>query len=195
MRKLRGMRSHKFFCAAIVATSFVHLDRAAEPAAAAPFEFKADRFADIQVLRYRVPGFEKLSLKQKQLAYYLYEAGLSGRDIFYDQKYRHNLAVRKTLEGVLRSYKGSRSGKDWDAFLVYAKEVFFANGVHHHYASNKILPAFPQEYLTTLLTQSDAKQLPLEGKTAAEFAKWLTPILFDPKLDAKTTNLDAGIDN
>jgi dipeptidyl-peptidase-3 len=176
----------------------VSIGRAAEPrgdAAAAPFEFKADRFADIQVLRYRVPGFEKLSLKQKQLAYYLYEAGLSGRDIFFDQKYRHNLAIRKTLEAALRTYKGQRSGKDWDAFVTYAKQVFFANGIHHHYASTKILPAFPEAYLGTVLAQTDAAQLPLEGKPVAEFTKWLTPILFDPKLDAKTTNLDAGIDN
>ncbi len=165
--------------------------QAAEPA----FDYKADRFADIQVLRYRVPGFEQLTLKQKQLAYYLDQAGLSGRDIFWDQKYRNNLVVRKTLEGVLHSYRGDRSGRDWEAFLNYAKQVFFANGVHHHYASAKILPTFPQPYLLTLLKQSDAAQLPLEGKPVAEFARTLTPILFDPKVDAKTTNLDAGIDN
>jgi dipeptidyl-peptidase-3 len=168
---------------------------AADAGRAMPFEFKADRFADIQVLRYRVDGFEKLTPKQKQLAYYLYEAGLSGRDIFWDQKYGNNLLVRKTLEGVLRTYRGERQGANWDAFLTYAKQVFFANGVHHHYASNKILAAFPQDYLSTLLTQSDAGQLPLEGKSVAELGKTLTPILFDPKVDAKTTNLDAGIDN
>src|SRR5215216_1099366 len=131
------------------------------------FEFKADRFADIQVLRYRVPGFEQLSLKQKTLVYYLYEAGLSGRDIFYDQKNAHNLTVRKTLEGILRSYRGERAGKNWDAFVVYAKQVFFANGIHHHYASAKILPGFPEEYLSNLIAQSDATQLPLEGKAVA----------------------------
>jgi dipeptidyl-peptidase-3 len=160
-----------------------------------PFEFTADRFADIQILRYRVPGFEQLSLSQKQLAYYLYEAGLSGRDIFYDQKNQHNLTVRKTLEAVLRSYRGARTGKEWDAFVTYAKQVFFANGIHHHYGSAKMLPEFSPEYLVTLLTQSDAKQLPLEGKSVAEFTQALSPILFDPKLDAKTVNLDAGVDN
>lgn len=159
------------------------------------FEYKADRFADIQVLRYQVPGFEKLSLQQKKLAYYLNEAGLAGRDIFWDQKYRHNLLVRKTLEGILRSYRGERAGANWDAFLTYAKQVFFANGVHHHYGSAKMLPAFPPDYLATLLNQSNAGQLPLEGRTAAELVHVLTPILFDPKVDAKTTNLDAGIDN
>ena len=169
--------------------------RAGEPATAGAFEYKADRFADIQVLRYQVPGFDQLSLKQKTLAYYLYEAGLSGRDIFWDQKYRNNLAIRKTLEGVLRSYRGERTGANWDAFTTYAKQVFFANGIHHHYASVKMLPAFQPGYLATLLTQSDAAQLPLEGKSPADFAKQLTPILFDPKIDAKTVNLDAGIDN
>ncbi len=167
----------------------------AHAAPAVAFNYEADRFADIQVLRYQVPGFEQLTLKQKQLAYYLCEAGLSGRDIFWDQKYRHNLAVRKTLEAILRSYRGTRSGADWDAFVAYAKQVFFANGIHHHYASVKLVPTFPQGYLATLLAQSDAKQLPLEGKSVAAFGAELTPILFDPKIDAKTVNLDGGIDN
>ncbi len=169
--------------------------RSVDAAPAPAFDYTADRFADIQVLRYQVPGFEQLTLKQKQLAYYLYEAGLSGRDIFWDQKYRHNLAVRKTLEAILRSYRGARSGADWDAFVSYAKQVFFANGIHHHYASVKLVPGFPQSYLSTLLAQSDAKQLPLEGKSVAAFGQELTPILFDPKIDAKTVNLDGGIDN
>lgn len=167
----------------------------AEPPAAAPFEYKADRFADIQVLRYRVPRFEQLSLKQKTLAYHLCEAGLSGRDIFWDQKYRHNLTVRKTLEAILRSYSGERSGSDWNAFLVYAKQVFFANGIHHHYGSVKMLPGFPQGYLTTLISHTYPAQLPLNGKTPEEFAKALTPILFAPEIDGKTVNLASGIDN
>lgn len=165
---------------------------AAEPVTA--FEYKADQFADIQVLRYQVPGFEQLSLQQKKLAYYLTQAGLAGRDIFWDQKYRHSLAVRKTLEAVLNSYRGERTGTDWTAFVTYAKQVFFANGIHHHYASVKMLPEFPQAYLTTLLAGSDAALLPTEGKSVGDFAAWLAPILFDPKLDAKTVNLDAGVD-
>lgn len=158
------------------------------------FAYEADRFADIQVLRYQVPGFERLTLRQKQLAYYLTQAGLAGRDIFWDQKNRHNLRVRKTLEGVLSSYRGARSGEEWAAFVTYAKQVFFANGIHHHYASNKILPAFPAAYLRTLLTQSDAAQLPFEGKSIEAFVDAMTPVLFDPKLDAKTVNLDADAD-
>ncbi len=159
------------------------------------FNYEADRFADIQVLRYQVPGFEQLSLQDKKLAYYLYQAGLSGRDIFWDQKYHHNLEVRKTLEAVLYSYKGDRTGGDWAAFVVYAKRVFFANGIHHHYGAAKMLPAFSQDYLHTLLAGSDPAQLPLNGRSLEAFTAFLTPILFDPKLDAKTTNLDAGIDN
>jgi dipeptidyl-peptidase-3 len=189
------MRHVKLVSLLLIAAAAPRLGTAAEPAATPAFEYKADRFADIQVLRYRVPGFQSLTLRQKQLAYYLYQAGLSGRDIFWDQKYRNNLLVRKTLEGVLRSYRGERNGANWEAFLTYAKQVFFANGVHHHYASTKIIAAFPQDYLPTLLEQSDAAQLPLEGKSTADLARTLTPILFDPKVDAKTTNLDAGIDN
>lgn len=188
------MRNAFFLGAIAAAIVVIPCLSAAEPAAA-PFEYKADRFADIQVLRYQVPGFEQLSLRQKQLAYYLYQAGLSGRDIFWDQKYRNNLVVRKTLEGVLTSYKGERTGANWTAFTTYAKQVFFANGIHHHYGSAKMLPTFAKDYLVTLLTQSDAAKLPLEGKSIEVFAQTLTPILFDPAVDAKTTNLDAGVDN
>src|SRR5436190_18634651 len=88
------------------------------------FEFKADRFADIQVLRYRVPGFAELSLQQKQLAYYLYEAGLCGRDIFYDQKYRYNIFIRKVLENILETYNGDKNSADYKKFTDYAIEVF-----------------------------------------------------------------------
>ncbi len=165
------------------------------PASATDFQFKADRFADIQVLRYRVPGFEELSLRQKELAYYLYEAGLAGRDIFWDQKYRHNLTVRKTLEAVLNSYRGERSGAEWDNFLSYAKQVFFANGIHHHYASLKFEPQFTPAYFANLLEKSDASLLPLQGKSVAAFSTALTPILFDRTVAAKTVNLDGGVDN
>jgi dipeptidyl-peptidase-3 len=159
------------------------------------FKLEADRFADVQVIRYQVPGFEQLTLQQKKLAYYLYEAGLSGRDIFWDQKYPHNLLVRKTLEAVLTSYRGERRGAHWDAFQTYAKEVFFANGVHHHYSNTKFIAAFPPEYLATLLAQSDAALLPLEGGTVADLVRQLTPILFDPSVAPTNTNLDAGVDN
>lgn len=189
------MRNRTLVSALALTYAFAGWAAAAETAATPQFEYKADRFADIQVARYQVPGFDQLPLREKQLAYYLTQAGLCGRDIFWDQKYRNNLVVRKTLEGVLETYRGERTGQDWDAFVVYAKRVFFANGIHHHYGAVKMLPTFPQPYLLTLLQQSDAAHLPLEGKSVEAFAQWLTPILFDPKIDAKTTNLDAGVDD
>src|SRR5690606_6544992 len=160
-----------------------------------PFEYKADRFADLQVLRYRVPGLEELTLRPKELAYCLTQAGLEGRDIFWDQKYRHNLTVRKTLEAILNTYNGDRSGPQWEAFLTYAKQVFFSNGIHHHYASSKILPQFTPDYLVTLLNGTEKVRLPLQGKSVESFAQALTPILFDPDVDGRSVNVDADVDN
>jgi dipeptidyl-peptidase-3 len=179
----------------LITLGAVTASRAAEATPAGAFEVKADRFADVQVLRYRIPGFEQLSLQQKKLAYFLYEAGLSGRDIFWDQRYGNNLQVRKTLEAVLRSYKGERAGADWAAFETYARQVFFSSGIHHHYSNAKIIPGFAPGYLATLLNQTDPAQLPLDGRTIAVFEKELNPILFDPKVDASSTNVDGGVDN
>src|ERR1043165_2744329 len=126
--------------------------RGAEPGASTrtnkyseEFQVIADQFADIQVLRYKVPEFDQLTLQQKKLAYYLTEAGLAGRDIFYDQKYKHNLAIRKTLEAILISYSGPTDTEDYKKLLVYAKRVFFANGIHHHYSNIKFVPECSQE--------------------------------------------------
>lgn len=165
-------------------------------AAADSFDVISERFADIQVLRYQVNGFEELSAKQKELAYYLYEAALSGRDIIWDQKYKHNLLIRRTLETIWESYGGDRTTDEFRQFETYIKRVWFSNGIHHHYASEKILPEFSFSFFQTLLNGSDAKQLPLnEGQTVDQLADFLQPILFDPTVDAKTVNLGAGIDN
>ncbi len=158
-------------------------------------EIIADRFADIQVLRYNVPGFDDLSLQQKQLAYYLQQAGLCGRDIFMDQKYRHNLLIRQTLVAILETYSGDKSADDYLSFEVYAKRFFFANGIHHHYSADKMLPEFKPEYLKQLLAQSDAAKLPLEGKSTDELAAFLTPILFNPAVDGKCIDLSADKDH
>jgi len=104
------------------------------------FKVVADQFADIQVLRYQAPGFDQLTLRQKKLAYFLTEAGLAGRDIFYDQKYRHNSLVRKTIERILRSYKGNKQGEDYQKFLVYAQRVFFGNGSGSRSSDKEIAP-------------------------------------------------------
>lgn len=158
------------------------------------FDYMADRFADIQVLRYKVPGFDELSLKQKQLAYYLYMAGMSGRDIFYDQKYRHNLRIRKTLETILTTYNGDKNAEDYKKFLTYAKRFFFANGIHHHYSSAKMLPEFSFDYFKTLISGSDQTKIPLDGMTMDHYLVTLQTAIFDPKIDAKCVNLSSDID-
>jgi dipeptidyl-peptidase-3 len=159
------------------------------------FQVQVDQFADLRVLRYRIPGFDELPLQQKKLAYYLYQAALSGRDILWDQNYRHNLLVRHTLEAIVRTYEGERSGADWDAFLVYTKRVWFSNGIHHHYSMKKLAPGFSKEYLGTLVRGATASKLPLAtGQTVDDLVVALEPILFDPELDAKRVDLDASKD-
>ena len=155
------------------------------------FNFIADRFADIQVLRYQIPGFEKLSLKDKKLAYYLYQAGLSGRDIFYDQKYKHGLRVRKALEAILNEFSDTKSGEEWDKFLTYSKRFFFSNGIYHHYSSDKILPEFNFEYFSSLISGCDPKTLPLDGMTTEEFLTLMKSVMFDPSFDPKGVDLSA----
>ncbi len=147
------------------------------------FQWEAEQFADIRVLRYQVPGWDQLSLQQKKLCYYLNMAGLAGRDIMYDQNYRYNLRIRRALESILNNYKGERSGADWDAFLVYAKQFFFSNGIHHHYSNDKHTPEFGQPYFEQLLSSS-----------GASLAPEVLAAIFDPAIDAKKVSLDADKD-
>ena len=147
------------------------------------FQWEAEQFADIRILRYQVPGWEQLSLQQKKLCYYLNMAGLAGRDILYDQNYKYNLRIRRALERIIKDYKGERTGADWDAFVLYAKQVFFSNGIHHHYSNDKHLPAFGQSYFEQLLSGSGVQLAP-EVLTA----------MFDPTIDAKKVSLDADKD-
>lgn len=119
------------------------------------FQWQTEQFADLRILRYQVPGWEKLSLQQKKLAYYLTQAGLEGRDILWDQLYRHNLEIRKALETIITNYSGE-GNENWDNFLVYAKRVFFSNGIHHHYSHAKIMPDFDENYLNQLLKETGA---------------------------------------
>ncbi|MDT8347754.1 MAG: dihydrofolate reductase [Flavobacteriaceae bacterium] len=128
---------------------------------ATDFEYKVDQFADIQVLRYKVPGFDNLSLKEQELVYYLTQAGLAGRDIMWDQNYRHNLTIRKALENVYQNYEGDKNSAEWDHFVTYLKRVWFSNGIHHHYSNDKLKPEFSKEYLNSLLTATNTK---LEGE-------------------------------
>jgi len=159
------------------------------------FEVNCDNFADLQVLRYQIPGFEALTPQQKELAYYLSEAANCGRDIYYDQKYKHNLTIRRTLEAILNSYTGERSGNEWNQFETYAKRVFFSNGIHHHYSNIKFTLACSPAYFAALVKASDANLLPLESITVDQFLNNIHKIVFDPNFDAKIVNLASDIDN
>lgn len=128
--------------------------------AAKDFEYLSEQFADLKILRYQIPGFDQLSLKQKKYVYYLTQAGLSGRDIMYDQNYRHNLKIRRALENVYTSYTGDKNSDDWKNFEIYLKRIWFANGIHHHYANDKFKPAFNRTYLEGLLADTKTE---LEG--------------------------------
>lgn len=149
----------------------------------AEFSYNVEQFADLKILRYQIPGWENLSLKEQKLVYYLTQAGLSGRDIMWDQNYRHNLTIRKELENVYTSFEGDKTSDDWKAFEVYLKRVWFSNGIHHHYSNDKIQPGFSTDYLKTLLADTDSS---LEGE--------VFDVIFNDK-DAKKVNLTKDVDN
>ena len=117
-------------------------------------------FADVQMLNYEINGFDKLNLDQQKLVYYLYEAGLAGRDIIWDQNYRYNLDIRNALENIYTIYDGDKTTTDWNNFEVYLKRVWFSNGIHHHYSMEKFLPAFSKAYFNTLLTETNTTLKP-----------------------------------
>ena len=167
-----------------------------ETVAAESFNYEVDRFADIRVLRYRVPGFVDLSSQQKELLYYLSEAALSGRDIFYDQNYKHNLRIRRTIEEVIKHYGGDRSTQAFGHFITYAKQMWFANGIYHHYSGAKFTPLFTEDYFAQLIdaTASLASYPLRDGQSVEQLIAELTPLLFDPELDAKKVNTAEGVD-
>ncbi len=147
------------------------------------FSYNVEQFADIKVLRYRIPGWDNLSLKEQKLVYYLTQAGLAGRDIMWDQNYRHNLTIRKALENVYTHFKGDKNTEDWKNFETYLKRIWFSNGIHHHYSNDKIRPDFSSDYLKTLLTETNTK---LEGEAFE--------VIFNDK-DSKKVNQAKGVDN
>jgi dipeptidyl-peptidase III len=163
-----------------------------EPAAAAPeFNWQIDQFADLRILRYQVPGFEALSASQKELIYYLSEAALCGRDIMFDQNYKHNLKVLRTLDAVVRGYKGDREDPRWAAFMTYVKRVWFSNGIHHHYSNDKFVPGFDADTFAALVKGSEGVTFPLaEGESVDDLIAFLRPILFDPAVAAKKVSQD-----
>ncbi len=149
----------------------------------ADFEYKIDQFADVKILRYQIPGWEQLTLKEQKLVYYLTQAGLAGRDIMWDQNYRHNLKIRAALENVYTKYSGDKSTADWQAFETYLKRVWFSNGIHHHYSNDKLKPGFSTDYLKKLLAET---QTELEGEAFN--------VIFNDA-DSKKVNQAKSVDN
>jgi dipeptidyl-peptidase-3 len=161
----------------------------------AEWKWVTEQFADLRILRYKVPGFDELPLAQKELLYYLSEAAIAGRDIIYDQNYKHNLYVRHTLENILQTYSGEKSGAKWEAFQTYLKQVWFASGIHHHYSASKLEPQFDYAYFETLVRGSDQAGFPLqEGESVDDLLAKLEPVLFDPSIDPIKTNQNEGAD-
>ncbi|MCO4818732.1 MAG: dihydrofolate reductase [Bacteroidetes bacterium] len=159
------------------------------------FEVKVDRFADIQVLRYQVPGFDKLSVKQKELVYYLSQAALSGRDIIYASNFKHNIQIRRTLEEVYQNYNGDKTTEDWKNFEIYLKRIWFSNGIHHHYSEKKIIPAFSDSYFDELVANSpDANWPTIEGEDGEAMIEKLKPFMFDDTMAPKKVVKDKGFD-
>ena len=147
------------------------------------FDYNVEQFGDIKVLRYQIPGWEKLTLKEQKLVYYLTQAGLAGRDIMWDQNYRYNLTIRKALENIYTNYKGDKTTEDWKNFENYLKRVWFSNGIHHHYSNDKMKPDFSSDYLKQLLTDTNTT---LEGEAF--------DVIFNDK-DSKKVNQAKGVDN
>lgn len=159
------------------------------------FKYTDEKFADIQMLRYKVTDFEKLTLRQKILVYYLSEAALYGRDILFDQNGAYNLRIRKMLETVYCEYKGNRNTDDFQAMTTYLKRVWFSNGIHHHYGCEKFVPGFSQEFFRNALKSVNRKNLPLQsGQTVDKLCDEIFPIIFDPTIMPMRVNLKAGDD-
>ena len=164
-------------------------------AEAEKIDYTVEQFADLQILRYRVPGFEDLSLKQKELVYYLTEAALQGRDILFDQNGKYNLTIRRMLEAVYTGYKGDKNTPDFKAMEVYLKRVWCSNGIHHHYGSEKFVPGFTPEFFRQAVQSVDAATLPLaEGQTVEQLCEEVFPVIFDPTVMPKRVNQAAGED-
>lgn len=159
------------------------------------FSYTVEQFADLQILRYRVPGFEQLSLRQKQLIYCLSQAALEGRDILFDQNGKYNLQIRRLLEAVYTHFEGDRTSESFRALEVYLKRVWFSNGIHHHYACDKFVPGFTAAYLEEVIQSLPAEVLPLEeGETCGAMCDKLFPVIFDSAVMPKRVNQADGED-
>ena len=185
-----------FLAAAMAAMALVSVSCSSEKKTeTAEFNYKVDRFADIEILRYKVTDFENLTPKQKELVYYLTEAALYGRDILTDQNGKYNLAIRTTLEEIYKNFNGDKESADYKGFVEYLKQVWFANGIHHHYSTDKFVPKFSQDFFKAEVAKLAPESLPLaEGQTVDAFVAELVPVIFDPTVMAKRVNQADGQD-
>ena len=158
------------------------------------FKIQTEQFSDIRILRYQVPKFDELKLKQKELLYYLYEAALSGRDIIYDQNFKHNLLIRRTLENIYKTYSGDRKSDEWNQFVVYLKRVWFSNGIHHHYSMDKLMPGFSETYFKGLVVGSDFAGFSANNGDINNFIDTVVPLILDENIAAKRVVQDEGVD-
>lgn len=159
-----------------------------------PFKVLTEQFADIRILRYHVPGFDHLPLQSRELLYYLHEAALWGRDIIYDQNYKHNLLIRHTLERIYLTCRGDRTGENWQHFEVYLKRVWFSNGIHHHYSMDKFFPELSEESFREMMRHSDTSGFATEDGKLDDFINKIIHMLYDPDVDAKRLVQDDGVD-
>ena len=192
------MKTHKLFTFLIVVLLLISCNNQ-KIENQEEFKFLTEQFADLKMIKYQVPGFENLDLRQKKLIYFLSQASLSGRDIIFDQNYRHNLRVRRTLETIVANYPGDRDNESFESFMEYTKRVWFSGGIHHHYASKKMMPKFTSEYFINELinetNSSDDYAFPLlEGEDKMDLARNLDKIIFNDQIDAKRVNRDADVD-
>ena len=155
----------------------------------------SNRFADLRILNYDASGINNLTVKQKELVYYLSQAALSGREITYAQNYKHNIQIKRVLEAIYTTYNGDRNVESWKNFEVYLKRFWFSNGIHHHYAEKKFIPDFSREYFSTLIEGSSiSDSLTLENETKDQMVSKLLPVIFDPLVDSKKVIKDKGVD-
>jgi len=159
------------------------------------FEYKVEQFADLQILRYRVHGFDELPLKQKELIYYLSQAALEGRDIMFEQNGKYNLTIRRLLEAAYINYSGDKKDTNYVNMETYLKRVWFSNGIHHHYGCEKFVPGFTSEFFKGVIEKIDPAKLPLEkGQIVAQLCDEVFPVIFDPKVMPKRVNQADGED-
>lgn len=158
------------------------------------FDYTVDRFADIEVLRYKVPDFDSLTVKQKALIYYLTEAAITGRDILWDQNGKYNLRIRQVMEQVYTNFDGDKTSSDFKAFEKYLKQIWFANGIHHHYSMDKFVPEFSQDFFSAQVKSIAPEKLPLNGQSVDEMLAELSPVIFDTSVMAKRVNQAEGED-